>query len=450
MHGLWLIVLLVLAIFFIIVATSRIKLHPFLVLLITAYAVGILGGLPFKEVVKTMTGGFGSTLGTIGIVIACGTIIGSVLERSGGTHVIAHHIINAIGKSRSDLAMSITGAIVSIPVFCDSGFVILSPLNRSLSEETGKSLAVYAVALSMGLYATHVFVPPTPGPIAAAGTLHANIGAVIIMGLVVSIPVVIVTFLFARYAGSRIIIQPEETSEEVRQEPQGKIDEQPRPGFWVALMPIMVPVFLIALGSVIQLTGLPDSLSWLLKLIVFLGDPNTALVAGALLSFVTLRKSGMSLFSESVTEGLKSAGSIILITGAGGVLGAILRTTGIGDYIGNGLTHWDLGIFLPFIMAAALKTAQGSSTVAIITTASITEPLMAHLGLGSGWGPVLVTLAIGAGSMTVSHANDSFYWVVTQFSGMNVSQGYRLQTLGSAIAGVSGIAAVFILQLILS
>lgn len=450
MHGLWLIVLLLLAIVFIIMATSRARIHPFLVLLLAAYGVGILGGLPVAKVVKTITGGFGSTLGSIGIVIAAGTIIGSVLERSGGTRVIAHHVIERIGRVRSDLAMSITGAIVSIPVFCDSGFVILSPLNRSLANETGKSLAVYAVALSMGLYATHVFVPPTPGPIAAAGTLHANIGEVIIMGLIVSVPVVFVTFLFARFAGKRIYIDP---SEDPIAEQQPKVDnpeDQKAPNFWTALMPIMVPVILIALGSVVQLTGLPVALAWLGHILKFLGDPNTALITGALLTFGSLRGSGMGIFSECVSDGLKSAGSIILITGAGGALGAILRTTGIGDYIGSGLAHWDLGLFLPFIMAAALKTAQGSSTVAIITTASILEPLAAHLGLGAGWGPVLVTLAIGAGSMTVSHANDSFFWVVTQFSGMDVSQGYRLQTIGSALAGVTGILSVYLLHLILT
>lgn len=451
MHGVWLIIVLVLAILFIIAATSRIRLHPFLVLLIAAYGVGILGGLPVGKVVKTITGGFGGTLGSIGIVIAAGTIIGSVLERSGGTRTIAHHVIKRIGKARSDLAMSITGAIVSIPVFCDSGFVILSPLNRSLAKESGKSLAVFAVALSMGLYATHVFVPPTPGPIAAAGTLHANIGEVIIMGLILSVPVVIATFFFARYAGKRIYIDPSEDPV-AEQQPPDSLEQSSaiNPGFWVALWPILIPVILIALSSVIQLTGLPVFMAGLVPVITFIGDPNTALLIGALLAFASLKNAGMGLFTECVSDGLKSAGSIILITGAGGALGAILRVTGIGDYIGSGLAHWDLGIFLPFLMAAALKTAQGSSTVAIITTASIVEPLAAHLGLGSGWGPVLVTLAIGAGSMTVSHANDSFFWVVTQFSGMDVSQGYRLQTIGSALAGITGILSVYLLHLFLS
>ncbi|SHG10419.1 predicted D-glycerate permease [Fodinibius roseus] len=456
MYGYFLSALLIAAILFIVVSTSRWKLHPFLALLLAAFGVGLFSGLPGSETVTAITDGFGGTLGSIGIVIAAGTIIGSLLEKSGSTKVIAELVIRGIGKARSALAMSLTGAIVSIPVFCDSGFVILSPLNRSLASETKQSLATFAVALSMGLYTTHVFIPPTPGPIAAAGTLEADIGSVILLGIAVTIPVIFVTYLFANYIGRQIYIDPDEPVTSDSRRGEGTTPEQPasrahQPTPVTALLPILVPMLLIALGSIAALPSAPLGEGWGSAVIHFLGDPNTALIIGVFLAFRTIHRErrGSRVYGEWVGEGLKSAGTIILITGAGGAFGSVLRATEIGGFLGQLLAEWNIGIFLPFLIAAALKTAQGSSTVAIITSASIMLPLLPEAGMAEGLGPVLVTLAIGAGAMTVSHANDSYFWVVSQFSGMNVSQAYRLQTIGSAVAGVTGIMMVFLLSLFL-
>lgn len=454
MHGYLLLGLLIAAILFIVFSTVKLKLHPFLALLIAAIGVGLLGGLSAQKTIVSITKGFGDTLGAIGIVIAAGTIIGSLLEKSGGMVVIANRIIKWIGQSRSALAMSITGAIVSIPVFCDSGFVILSNLNHSLASKTKQSLALYAVALSMGLYTTHVFVPPTPGPVAAAGTLSADIGTVIILGLLVSIPVVFITYLFALYMGKRIFIDPDNAGhvEQSKIQPESKTDQSAtnkKPDFITAILPILVPVLLIALGSVGELPSKPFGIGLGDEAIEFLGNPTIALLTGVFFAFIAVRGHETRAYGEWVGEGLKDAGTIILITGAGGAFGSILQATHIGSFLGQSLANWNLGIFLPFIIAAALKTAQGSSTVAIITTASIMVPLLSVIGLNHGWGPALATLAIGAGAMTVSHANDSYFWVVSQFSGMDVSQAYRLQTVGSAAAGISGICAVFILSFFL-
>jgi GntP family gluconate:H+ symporter len=446
-HGYLLLGLLIAAIVFIIYSTVWLKLHPFLALLIAAFGVGLLSGLPAQKTITSITKGFGDTLGAIGIVIAAGTIIGSLLEKSGGMIVIANKVIHWIGQARSALAMSITGAIVSIPVFCDSGFVILSTLNRSLASKTRQSLAIYATALSMGLYTTHVFVPPTPGPIAAAGTLHADIGSVILLGLLVTIPVIFITYLFALFMGRRVFIDPgdiEPTDQSDTEEPQPADSE--RPGFIMAILPIVVPVFLIAIGSIGALPSKPFGTGIAETITGFLGNPTVALLIGVFFAFLTVSGHGKQAYGEWVGEGLKSAGTIILITGAGGAFGSILQATHIGGFLGQSLANWNLGIFLPFVIGAALKTAQGSSTVAIITTASIMVPLLSVIGMAHGLGPVLVTLAIGAGAMTVSHANDSYFWVVSQFSGMDVSQAYRLQTVGSAVAGVTGICAVFVLS----
>ncbi len=448
--GWFLVLLLLLAIVFIVVATARFAIHPFLVLLAAAYGLGLLAGLPPSDIVSAITDGFGGTVGGIGIIIAAGTIIGVVLERSGGAQVMADTIIAAVGKARSVMAMSLTGAVVSIPVFCDSGFVILSPLARSLASKSGRSMATYAVALSMGLYATHVFVPPTPGPIAAAGELDADVGLVIILGLLVTLPVLVTTYLFAIFMGERTFIDPDSVSIEEAAPDDGAGAEAGaatgRPETWKAFFPIVLPIGLIALNS-LATAVLGDGV--VAGFFQFLGDPNTALLLGvAAAFFVTAESRGPGLTQDAVMRALRVAGPIILITGAGGALGSVLRATPITDFLGESLTLASLGIFLPFLLAAALKTAQGSSTVAIVTSAAIVAPLVGSLGLDSAAGLALTTLAIGAGSMTVSHANDSFFWVVSQFSGMSTPEAYRLQTVASAVAGVTGIAAIWLLSLI--
>jgi GntP family gluconate:H+ symporter len=448
-----LLLLLALAILFIIVGTAKVKMHPFLVLLITAYGLGLLAGLSPDAVIEAITSGFGGTLRYIGIVIAGGTIIGAILERSGAARVMAETVIRWVGRARSALAMSVTGAVVSIPVFCDSGYVVLSPLSRSLAAQSKQSLAVYAVALSMGLYATHVFVPPTPGPIAAAGELGADIGTVIILGLITTIPVIAATYLFARYMGRRIYIDPAYEPEQASTGAALAVDaaESGRLAPWKAFAPIAVPVLLIAVQSIAALPAKPFGEGALSTLLRLLGNPNTALLLGVFIAIAVVWKQRPAVYGAWVGAGLKEAGSIILITGAGGALGMVLRTTPLGEYLGETLAPLGLGplsILLPFVIAATLKTALGSSTVAIITTASIVAPLLGSLGLAAGLGPALTTLAIGAGSMTVSHANDSYFWVVSQFSDMTVSQAYLLQTVGSAVAGITGIAAVLAMGLV--
>ena len=460
-----LLALLVLAVLFIIYGTAKAKLHPFLVLLVAAYGLGLAAGLSPAATIEAITAGFGGTIGYIGVVIAAGTIIGVILEKSGAALVMARAVLGLIGRARASLAMSLTGAVVSIPVFCDSGYVILSPLNRSLAAQSQTSLATFAVALSMGLYTTHVFVPPTPGPIAAAGELGADVGTVILLGLVTTIPVLFATNAFARYMGRRIFIEPNvegEAAPDVRAEPgtEQEVDLQPpsnadvsrTPSAWKAFAPILLPMVLIAVQSVAELPGRPFGEGALFSFLSFLGDPNTALLLGVLVALLLVRKRGKEVYGGWIGEGLREAGVIILITGAGGALGRVLQATPLGDVLGASLATLELGAFsilLPFLIAAALKTALGSSTVAIITTASIILPLLPALGLDVGLGPALTTLAVGAGAMTVSHANDSYFWVVSQFSDMSVAQAYRLQTLGSAVAGLTGIAVVFALSLVL-
>ncbi len=452
LSGPFLFAALALGIAFIVVATTRFKMHPFLALVVTAYGIGLCGGLTPAQTIAALTGGFGKTLSHIGIVIACGCIIGMVLEKSGCALVMANFMVRLIGKTRSVLAMSCTGALVSIPVFCDSGYVILSPLSRSLARKTKQSLATFAVALSMGLYATHCLVPPTPGPLAAAGELRADIGTVIMLGVLVALPVIATTYFYARFIGRRIYIDPGElpvTSDTDDQETESTVPTQ---GALAAFSPILLPVILIALKSVADMPGRPFGDASLRTFLTMVGDPNSALILGVFLAWFVVRRRGLDAFGSWCGDGLRDAGTIILITAAGGALGGVLRETPMAAMVGDTLSSLDLGalsILLPFIVAVGLKTSIGSSTVAMITTASLVAHLLPSMGLAAGYGPALATLAIASGAMMLSHVNDSYFWVIIQMSNMTVAQGYRLITVASAVAGLTAILMVFLLSLAL-
>ena len=442
-----LLIMLAISIGLIMLLAGKYRVHAFLVLLAAAYFIGVFSGLGIAKTVDAIAAGFGGTLKAIGIVIAAGTIIGYILEKTGGAVSMAEAVLKVVGKRRVPHAMSIIGYIVSIPVFCDSGFVILSPLNKALSKRAGISLAVTAIALSTGLYATHTLVPPTPGPIAAAANLNADLGLVILLGLIVSIPAALAGLYYAIKVGSKIHIEPD--IEESYEDLIRKYGRLP-PARW-AFAPLIIPILLIVLKSIADFPTHPFGTGVVKEFFDFIGHPITALLIGVLLSFKLVGKLDERVYGPSgwVAEGLKNAAIIILITGAGGSFGYVLRETGIGNYIGAALSPYHLGLFLPFIIAALIKTAQGSSTVAIITTSALLAPLLPSLGLDSLYGRVLTVLAIGAGSMVVSHANDSYFWVVTRFSNMDVTQGYRLQTMATLIEGIVAIIVILILGLIL-
>lgn len=442
----WTIIVLLVAIAFIIVMTGKVKMHAFLVLILAAYGVGILSNIGLEPTLNAIKDGFGGTIGYIGIVITLGAIIGTILEKSGAAFTMANTILDIVGKTRAALAMALTGYVVSIPVFCDSGFVILSPLNRALAEKSKTSLATMGIALSMGLYTTHCLVPPTPGPIAAAGNVGADLGTVVLLGLLASIPGTIAGYLFAIYYASKFHIDPK---------PEVTLDELQKkygtlPSVAKSFAPILVPIVLICLKSLADFPAHPFGEGGIKAFFDFIGNPNTALLLGVFLAFFTLPKLSTEVIQNWVGEGVKTAGWIILITGAGGALGAVLKATPLASYIGSSLSQLHLGIFLPFIIAAALKTAQGSSTVAIITTSSLLAPLLPSLGMDGSMAKALVVLAVGAGAMTVSHANDSYFWVVSQFSDMDdVTVAYRTQTLGTLVVGLATIVGVWLMSLVL-
>jgi len=434
---------LALTIAFIIFATAKYKIHPFLTLIIASLGMGLVSGLETDIIIKSLSEGFGNTLKSIGIVIACGSIIGTYLEKTGSAKSIARSLLKMTGNDRSPLAMNLTGFFVSIPVFCDSGYVILSTLNKAINRKTGISLAVLGTSLAAGLYATHVFVPPTPGPLAAASILGANIGRVLIYGFIVAVPVSLVGWFWSIYYCSRFSVNSDLMEE------QEKDEVSQLPDVFTALLPIIVPIFLITIKSVIDHPSIVLQNKTLEQIISFIGHPIIAILLGVFIAMISMRDLSKEQHFNWVADGLKAAGTIILITGAGGAFGNILRATSISDVINQGLIDFEIGLLLPFFIAALLKTAQGSSTVSIITTAAMIAPLLDALGLSSEMGKVLSVLAIGAGAMTVSHLNDSYFWVVSQFSKMSTNVALRSHTVATLLQGITAILLIQVLSLLL-
>ncbi|MDR1935155.1 MAG: GntP family permease, partial [Candidatus Accumulibacter sp.] len=419
MTGWPLIITFIIAIAAMIYMISKLKIHAFLSLMIVSLVFGLLAGIPLVDVTaggKTTQGiatvlgaGFSGIFTSIGIVIILGALIGTLLEATGAAIKLADTVVKIVGQKRPVLAVEIMGWIVSIPVFCDSGFVILNPIRRAMVQRTAASSVAMTVALATGLYASHVFIPPTPGPIAAAGTLGLgnNLLLVMALGVVISIPALIGTYLFAAYVGRK-----ERASDEADRAGIVKTYEElvaaygELPSTFMSFAPIVAPIVLMALGSIAAMAKMTGTFADILR---FLGAPIIALGVGTLFGFIQIHKAKMTdKFYDLTNESLKVVGPILFITAAGGVLGRVIAVSDIVPFIkANVGTMQVMGIFFPFVLSAILKTAQGSSTVALITTASILSPLMPTLGLDSELARALTVMAIGAGAMTVSHANDS-------------------------------------------
>lgn len=444
MSGIYMAAIIFVAVVAMIIAISKYKQHPFLVMILVSIFVGAASGMPIAKIVSTIKNGFGGILSSIGIVIVAGTIIGTILEKTGAALVMANTILKIVGKARSVATMAITGYITGIPVFCDSGFVILSPIARALADRSKLSLAVMGTALSSGLYATHCLVPPTPGPIAMAGTLHADLGLVIMVGLIVSIPATISGLIYAKKVASKFDIpaNPEFTVEELM-EKYGKL-----PGVVHSFAPIMLPIILIAIKSIADFPSKPFGAGAVRDFASFIGDPVIALILGIFLAMSLIPESEKDNVFAWMSDGVQNSASILVITGAGGSFGAILKTLPLAESLSSALLSLSVGVFLPFIISALLKTAMGASTVAMIVTSAMVAPLMPSLGFESEMGKALVIMAIGAGSMCVSHANDSYFWVVSQFSDMDTNIAYKCQTGVTLVEGLVTVTFVYILSLI--
>ena len=432
------VICLLLTILWIVLGTSWIKIHPFFVLFTAALFLGILLGLPLMESLTLLQRGFGQIIEKIGLLILFGTVIGVSMERSGATLAIAQGILHSLSKLPLPYALSCIGYLVSIPVFCDAAFVILSHINKTLSQQTKTPLIGLTVALSTGLFAPHVLVPPTPGPLAAAANLELeNLILLIVFGGVTALLLVLVGGTYGYFLTKRMPYTELENTKEI----EGK-EIKELPSFFKAILPILVPIVLMCFGTIVKL-GTASS-STLFEIFNFITSPTMALGIGMLFAFSQSKKNNTLFINQTLKKGIEQAAPILIITGMGGALGSIIQTIPLEDYAVSLTAFEGLGILIPFLIAALLKTAQGSSTVAIITTSSIIFPLLPLLGLDSEMGKVWAILALGVGSMTVSHANDSYFWIVTQMGGLDVKSAFRSHTVGTFLQGLVGLVIVWL------
>lgn len=434
----------VITIVILILSITKLKLHPFLALLVAALFYGAVNGLNLVEVAQLTTGGFGSTLGSIGIVVAAGVIIGKVLEITGGAQKIAGSILKLVGEKRAVLASSFTGMFMSIPIFCDSGFILLNPIIKAMSRVGKIPYAALVSGLMAGLLTTHALVPPTPGPVGAAAAVGADIGKVMIFGFLASIPIVIITAIWSeKYIGKKY---PEPapvdiTTEEIKEEEAyaGVIDRAP--STMKSFAPIIVPIVLIILASYIPFDeNNPSNLSMVIN---FLGQPYVALLIGVFIAFTLPSKTTSLVTNDWVSLALSESADVLMITAAAGGFGAVLRATPIGEVLAGIIVDIGIPSFLvPYLIAVLLLTALGSTTVAVITSATICAPMISSLGIS----PELVVISAAAGSLMIVHTNSSYFWAVAKLAKLEMKESYDIITKTSLVMSLSGLLSVIILS----
>ena len=434
--------LILTGIIIIIILTSWLKLHAFLSLFLVSLAMALLV-VPLADIVPVLKKGFGDTMASIGLIIIFGAIIGVTLDYTGATISMANFILKKTGQRNAPAAISITGFITGLPIFCDSGFIVLSGLNRSLTAKSKSNPVFMSTILACSLYSVHCLIPPHPGATAAAGIIGANIGQLVLIGIAVAIPTSLAGYFWARFLTRR------SGTDSVADTPSGWVPPQRGvPNAGMSFMPILVPLLLIT-GKSLANFLFPGSQAVLALIIGLLGEPVIALMIGMFLSFLLLPGFDRKTVNHVVTASVEKAGPIIIITAAGGIFGAVIKATGVGEQAGTWLAGTGLGLFIPFLITFILKTAQGSSTVAIITAASIMASVTDSMGFSGETGKLLVMLSMGAGSMMVSHANDSYFWVITNFSGIESGDTLKVYSTATIVMAFTALTVVYGLSLFL-
>ena len=425
-----------------VLCTVKFKIHPFFALIATTVTFAVVSGMNLEEMLAAFTSGMGGTMADIGLVIALGTVTGALLEKSGAAETMAKTILKITGRKHAALGLAITGYFVSIPVFCDSAFVLLSPIAKRISKDTKISMTTMAVALCMGLHATHMFVPPTPGPLAVAGILNADLGYVILFGALVSIPVMLVGYFGAVFMGKKYDYLPENVTDVP--------ENQKLPSPLMAFLPILTPIMLMLLKTIGQMCGLQGAL---MDIFAVLGTPAVALLVGLIIALVGYHQ----IFPEDTkawgfdgvfADALKTAGQIILIVGAGGAFSGVLKASPLQSILTDTFSGLTIGILAPFIIGFIFRTCVGSATIAMVTAATMITPLMDVLGFASPMGRVIAMLACAAGGLMVFHGNDDFFWVTATTSEMDTSVAYKTIPIISVCQSLAALAVVFVLSII--
>ena len=437
------------------------KVQAFLALIICTVIVGIVGGMPLSTItledgkafgiVNSITTGFGGTLGSIGIIIGFGVMMGQLFEATGAAKRMAHTFLRLFGKKREEEALALTGFLVSIPIFCDSGFVVLAPIAKAISKATKKSIIGLGVALAAGLVITHSMVPPTPGPLGVCGIFDIDVGKFILLSLVLSLPMAIACIAYARlYLSKKYYRIPNDEGEIVElpyQEPDYEnafsMDVEGLPGTLESFLPLIVPIVLILINTVASALGKTEGC---MEILIFLGQPIIAVGLGLLVAIFTLgRKLDRHTAVTEMERGMMSAGIIMLVTGGGGALGQIIKDSGLGTYIAEGLAKTAIPIIiLPLLISTAMRFIQGSGTVAMTTAASISAPIV----IAAGVSPLLGAVACCVGSLFFGYFNDSYFWVVNRTLGVSEAKDQlTIWSLTSTVAWAVGVVEVLILNI---
>ncbi|ELK46311.1 gluconate:H+ symporter [Halobacillus sp. ACCC02827] len=443
---------LVIGIALLVFLVMKTKIHAFIALIISASVIGLVAGMTPPNVANAITDGFGGTLGSIGIVIGFGVMLGRVMEVAGASERLAYSFVKMLGKRREDWAMALTGYVVSIPIFVDSAFVILTPLLKAISKKTKRSIVTLGVALAIGLVVTHSLVPPTPGPLGVAGIFDVSVGLMILWGLIFSIPLIIVGVFYAKWIGKRIHQLPDEDGlgwirpEQPAETYEEFINQQENkhlPSLFMSMAPILIPILLIFANTVVSAQGLTEGIFGYIQ---FFGNPVIAVGIGLVFAIYTLTTRLSRTDSlDRMEEGIKSAGIILLVTGAGGALGNVLRESGSGDYVAELIVNMSVPlVLLPFFVSSFVRLVQGSGTVAMITAASITAPILAGVD-----GVYMPLAAVGAttGSLLFSYFNDSFYWVVNRMLGIkNAKEQMMVWSIPTTLAWLTAFVMLVVVS----
>ena len=433
-------ILIIISISAVILLTSKWKLNAFVSLFLVSLFLAI-AVMPGKDIIQIMKDSFGSTMASTGFLIILGAIIAVILDKTGAAITLARYILSKTGENNAAAALGITGFITGMPVFCDAGFIVLSGLAKSLSAKTKTAMPFIAGVLGCSLYSVHCLTPTHPGALAAAGILNANIGNLVISGILFAIPGFFVSYFWVKWTTNGKAYPPADEIADYAEK-----DERTYPPVTLSLLPIVAPLILIAVGSALKIMSLDASNLWG-KIFIFTGQPIIALLIGVVFALLLLGNKKIATLNNVFETAIERAGPILIVTAAGGMFGMIIKETGIGATAGIALSKTGFGLTIPFLVALILKTAQGSSTVAIITAASIVAPMLPGLGLASEAGKLFTMLAMGAGSMMVSHANDSYFWVVTKFSDIHADITLRVFTTATAVMGITVFLCVWIVSL---
>lgn len=431
------------------------KVQAFLALIICTVIVGVVGGMPLLNttievdgvektfgIINSITSGFGGTLGSIGIIIGFGVMMGQIFEVTGAAKRMAYTFLKLFGKKREEEALALTGFLVSIPIFCDSGFVVLAPIAKAISRATKKSFIGLGVALAAGLVITHSLVPPTPGPLGVCGIFGIDVGSFILLTIILALPMTIACIAYSRlYLSKKYYRIPNEDGEVVEapyREPDYDgafaMDMSGVPGALESFMPLLVPIVLILINTVATAVG---ATTGIMEILIFLGQPIVAVGIGLLVAIFTLgRKLDRHTCLSEMEKGMMSAGIIMLVTGGGGALGQIIKDSGLGNFMAEGLAQTAIPIVvLPLLISTAMRFIQGSGTVAMTTAASISAPII----IASGASPLLGAIACCVGSLFFGYFNDSYFWVVNRTLGVSEAKDQlRVWSVTSTIAWAVG------------